>query len=90
MSKCVIKDADGVLRMSSEYVAVLCNREEFGSAELFYESDVVSMGLAAKMITMRFYDHLCKLPKEQQQQICDAIGICMLGGTDEKDRSQSN
>ena len=60
---------------SKDFVAVTSNGD--GNHSIYYNTDALSLGIAAKLITESFYNELNNLPEDQRKE----VEACLFGGT---------
>lgn len=68
---------DGVLHESDDFVAVIA--KENGDAEIFFNTDALTLGMAMKMAAKAFTECMVNCSEEEQKEISDILG----GMTDE-------
>lgn len=65
-------DFDGKKLETDDFVCVACEGE---NVELFYNTDVLTLGMAVQMITTAYHEALDKLSEEEQEKIKEALSV---------------
>ena len=63
---------DGETTRSDDFVAIMA--KENGDTGIFYNTDVLTLGIAIRMVTSAFVNAMNQLPEEERKDIQEILG----------------